>query len=209
MGKDSFQEDMARLKEEIREGKMREEYAEVIWDVIPMIHAINERLSEQAGREVMDHIIWRVKSPESIANKLQRKGKEISLDSAVKTLNDLAGIRVVCPFQDDVYRIAKAIRKLSGLKIIKEKNYIAHPKASGYRSIHMIAEMTHEDKKYRVEIQVRSVAMNYWAILDHQLWYKNENKDADKLRKELKACAVDIAEIDKRFLKLRKQIEKL
>lgn len=183
--------------------------SEIIWDVIPEINEINQRLSRECGHQVMENMTWRVKSPDSIACKLKRKNREISLECALETLNDLAGIRVICSFQDDVYRMAKAIRKIPGLKIVKIKNYITHPKPSGYRSIHIIIEVLHNEENVRMEIQVRSVAMNYWAILDHQLCYKNEKKGTEKLRKELKSCAVAIAEIDKKFLKLRKQIEKL
>ena len=206
---DLFEEKKKILEEELDKSGLKTVYSEVIWDMVPVLNELGGRLSQECGRPVMDNISWRIKSPESIAYKLKRKNREITLDCALATLNDLAGIRVVCPFQDDVYRMAKAIRKLPGLHIIKVKNYISHPKSSGYRSIHVIAEVMHNEETVRVEIQVRSVAMNYWAILDHQLCYKNEKKGTEKLRKELKACAIDIAEIDKRFLKLRKQIEKL
>ena len=204
-----WEEKKAVLAKELEESGLKKIYTEAIWDIIPEINDISQRVSIKVGRQVMDNISWRIKTPESIANKLKRKNREISLDCAVRTLNDMAGIRVVCPFQDDVYRMAKEIRKMPGLKVIKVKNYIAHPKASGYRSIHIIVEVLRNEDTIRVEIQIRSVAMNYWAILDHQLCYKNEKKGTDKLRKELKDCAMEIAEIDKRFLKLRKQIEKL
>ncbi len=206
---DSFEQKKKQIEQELEESGLKNIYSEVIWDIIPEINEVSRRISAECGRQVMDNVTWRIKSPESIANKLRRKNREISLDCALRTLNDMAGIRVVCPLQDDVYRMAKAIRKLPGLKVIKVKNYISHPKASGYRSIHVIVEALHNEETVRVEIQVRSVAMNYWAILDHQLCYKNERKETEKLRRELKACSIDIAEIDKRFLKLRKQIEKL
>ena len=209
MKENSFEQKKRKLEQELNESGLKAVYAEVIWDIIPEINEVSRRISAECGRQVMDNITWRIKTPESIAYKLKRKNREISLDCALETLNDLAGIRVVCPFQDDVYRMAKAIRKIRSLKVIKVKNYISHPKASGYRSIHVIGEVLHNEEKVRLEIQVRSVAMNYWAILDHQLFYKNEKRDTEKLRRELKACAIDIAEIDKRFLKLRKQIEKL
>ena len=209
MKENTFEQKKKQLEQELNESGLKEVYGEVILDIIPEINEISRRISAECGRQVMDNISWRIKTPESIACKLRRKNREISLDCALETLNDMAGIRVVCPFQDDVYRMAKAIRKIKSLKVIKVKNYISHPKSSGYRSIHVIGEVLHNEETVRVEIQVRSVAMNYWAILDHQLCYKNEKKDTEKLRRELKACAIDIAEIDKRFLKLRKQIEKI
>lgn len=205
----SVESDIERMKKEMEEHHGEIVCRELIWDLIPEINEMNQRLSEEGGHPVMDNLIWRVKSPESIVKKLRRKGKEVSYESALLELSDLAGIRVVCFFQDDVYRMAKAIRKIPGIHIVKEKNYIAHPKDSGYRSIHIILEMLHNEDKIRVEIQIRSVAMNYWAILDHQLSYKNEKKGMEKLRKELKSYAIAIAKIDKKFLKLRKRIEKL
>lgn len=187
-------------------------YSDIIWDIIPELNEINRRLSIECGRQVMDNLTWRVKSPESIVKKLKRKNREISLECAVATLYDIAGIRVICSFQDDVYRMAKAIEELPGVHVVKMKNYIAHPKDSGYRSIHIILEVPYREEQKYVEIQIRSVAMNYWAILDHQLFYKNEKtdkKEIEKIRKELKSYAIAIAKIDKKFLKIRKRIEKL
>lgn len=198
-----------KLEQELKEYGLERIYSEAIWDVIPQINEINNRLSEKFDRPIMANLSWRVKSVDSIAKKLIRKGREITIENALTTLNDLAGIRVVCSFQDDVYRMAKAIQKMPGFKVIKVKNYIAKPKSSGYRSIHIIGEVLYEEETIRLEIQVRSVAMNYWAILDHQLCYKNEKKETEKLRKELRSCAIAIADIDKRFLKLRKEIEKI
>lgn len=207
-----LEEDNA-LAEEIRhqmeEQSLRELYTEIIWNLIGEINEINDRLSRKCNRPIMDNITWRIKTPESIVKKLKRKGQDISLECAKHVLNDMAGIRVICSFQDDVYRMAKAIKKMPGFHLVKEKNYIAHPKESGYRSIHLIGKVPAEDENVTVEIQIRSVAMNYWAILDHQLCYKNEKKEVEKIRKELRSYAIAIEKIDKKFLKLRKRIEKL
>lgn len=180
--------------------------------LVPEIEKIAQELSERAERPVVEYTRCRIKTAESIANKLQRKGRELTYNCAIATLHDLAGIRVICSFQDDVYRMTRKIRKIKNLKVRKVKDYIAHPKSSGYRSIHMMIDMPFGDQTIGLEIQVRSAAMNYWATLEHQLSYKNKNdngKNTEKIRKELKECAIDISEIDKRFLKLRKRIEKL
>ncbi|MDO4169402.1 MAG: GTP pyrophosphokinase [Lachnospiraceae bacterium] len=180
--------------------------------LVPEIEKIDAELSKKAGRPVVEYTRCRIKSAESIVNKLQRKGREITYNCAIATLHDLAGIRVICSFQDDVYHMTRKIRKIKGLKIRKVKDYIAHPKSSGYRSIHMMIDIPFGEQTIGLEIQVRSAAMNYWATLEHQMSYKNKKesgKETDKIRKELKDCAIDIAEIDKRFLKLRKRIEKL
>jgi len=180
--------------------------------VIPMLEEIASRVDAEYDRQVVQYISSRVKTPESIYNKLIRKGRSGTLQKAVDTLHDMAGIRVVCSFQDDVYHVMKEIRKLQQLNFIKVKDYIAHPKQTGYRSIHMIAEMPSAETPIRLEIQVRSAAMNYWAMLDHQLSYKNKKMDEtkfQKMQKELKNCAIEIADIDKKFLRIRKTIDRL
>lgn len=174
------------------------------------IQDIDTCMSATEGRPVIDHTMWRIKSAESIVKKLQRKGRDISLETAMETLHDIMGIRIICPFQDDVFHVTEAVKSMDNLEIINIKNFISHPKRSGYRSIHIIcrADVPGIGKSF-LEIQLRSVAMNYWAILDHLLCYKNENKKVQNLRKELKKCALEIADIDKRFYRLRKRIEKL
>jgi putative GTP pyrophosphokinase len=177
------------------------------------IQMIDQRLSEQFHRPIVEYTKWRIKSPESIAKKLRKKDHPITFESALEFLHDLVGIRVICSFYDDVFRVAKEIRKSKNLKVLKVKNYIAHPKPSGYRSIHIIAEVPYGGGgSVKLEIQVRSAAMNYWATLDHELGYKNEKasqEEAEKIKKELRKCAIDIAQIDMRFQKLRDRIEKL
>lgn len=185
----------------------------IINPIMLEIKKIDQQLSEEYGRPVVEYIKWRIKTPESIVKKLYRKQRKPTFDCAIKTINDLVGIRIVCSFQDDVYKMAKRIKKIANLKIKKVKDYIAHPKASGYRSIHIIVELPYnEEQKIGLEIQIRSAAMNYWATLDHQLSYKHkvvDPKETEKIREELKTYALDIAEIDKKFLKLRKKIDKL
>ena len=147
----------------------------------------------------------------------------MSWESAGNKLNDLAGIRVVCSFQDDVYRMAGRLQKNKNFILVKTKDYIRKPKASGYQSIHIIVDVPlavteenvtkeinlEESEKVRVEIQLRTVAMNFWAKLDHQLCYKKDTKGAEKIGKALKAYSEEIARIDKKMLKLRKKIEEI
>lgn len=178
--------------------------------VIAQIEAAGKILEAEYERNIIDSISWRIKKPESIYRKLVRKKRETTLACAKETLHDLIGVRVVCPFQDDVFLLMEELKNSPGMKIYNIKNFISHPKASGYRSIHIILELDHaQQEKIYLEIQIRSVAMNYWAILDHRLCYKNENKKSQEIRKELRECAIEIANIDKKFYKLRKRIEKL
>lgn len=204
------QEQIEIIQKQMEEAQLQAACRKIADILIPQIKRTADGVSEKEGRPVVDNIIWRTKSSESIVHKLIRKEREISLDAAITTLHDLMGIRVICPFQDDVFAVANAVQKLKDLSIINVKNYIIRPKSSGYRSIHVIAKLNRERLNgIFIEIQIRSVAMNYWAILEHQLCYKNSYVGAQKLQKELKSYAVAIADIDKKFLKLRKRIEKL
>lgn len=186
------------------------EFINISADIISRIELLGERLSERAGRPVVDNIISRVKSPESIARKLVRKTREVTPQNALATVHDLIGIRVVCPFQDNVFHLAEEISRNIGYEVVNIKDFVSKPKSSGYRSIHIILACNDASgKQFFAEIQVRSVAMNYWAILDHLLCYKSEDERVRSLHEQLKECANEIAAIDRKFYKLRRKIEKL
>lgn len=179
-------------------------------DIISRIELLGERLSDRAGRPIIDNIRSRIKSPESIVRKLVRKNREVTVQNALTTLHDLIGIRVVCPFQDDVFHLAEEISRNIGYEVVNIKDFVSKPKSSGYRSIHIILACNNASgKQFFAEIQVRSVAMNYWAILDHLLCYKSEDERVRALHEQLKECADEIAAIDRKFYKLRRKIEKL
>ncbi|MCD8230663.1 MAG: GTP pyrophosphokinase [Clostridiales bacterium] len=210
--KKSWDESLSNLIQDYEEMHVAETCEEMIRLVVPELRQLRTDMTEKYDRQVIQYITSRVKTPESILNKLIRKRRSQMMEKAIETFHDLAGIRVVCIFQDDVYRTVKAIRKLPILRVIKVKDYIVHPKPTGYRSIHIIAEVPECPGDILLEIQVCSAAMNYWAMLDHQLSYKNSKVDPEKVEKmerELKSYAMDIANIDKKFLKIRKEIEKL
>ncbi|MCD8299964.1 MAG: GTP pyrophosphokinase [Clostridiales bacterium] len=210
---------MTKTREELLE-EMTEAYMDICLEdtcqamidaVMPSLDQIKEGMEKKYGRPVIQYITSRVKTPESTLNKLVRKGREETLEKAVETFQDLAGIRVVCTFYDDVYRVVRAIRKIPDIRIIKTRDYIATPKASGYRSIHIVSEVPAVGK-IKMEIQVCSAAMNYWAILDHELGYKLNMSDSPELKhiqKELRSFSFDIKDIDKKFLEIRKKIERL
>ncbi len=179
--------------------------------VMPRLELIKDSMEKKYGRQVIQYITSRVKTPESTLNKLIRKKREETLEKAVETFQDLAGIRVVCTFYDDVYRVVKAIRKIPEIKIIKTRDYISQPKSSGYRSIHIVTEVPSVGS-IKMEIQVCSAAMNYWAILDHELGYKlniSDSPELKRIQKELRSFSFDIKDIDKKFLEIRKKIERL
>ena len=186
-------------------------YSSAIREVTTKLEILNDELSLD-GREIPIQIIKsRVKKPTSIINKLHKLGKEIGVNSIMNSLNDVAGIRVICTFIDDVYKIAEMLLSQDDIVLIREKDYIKNPKANGYRSYHLIVEVPvfFSDKKQmvRVEIQFRTVAMDFWASLEHQVRYKKNLANPQKIEEELKECADVIADTDLRMMNIRNKIE--
>ena len=146
----------------------------------------------------------------SIAEKLKRLGKPVNMDEIMENLNDVAGIRVICPFIQDIYRVADMLTRQDDITVIKVKDYIKNPKENGYRSYHLIVEVpvffSDVTQPMRVEVQIRTVAMNFWASLEHQIRYKKDIEDAEKITKELKECADIIAVTDEKMQKLKDKI---
>ena len=155
----------------------------------------------------------RIKSPQSIVGKLQKKGLELSAKSAQKNLMDIAGVRVICYYVDDIYAIAELLNMQREYKIVKIKDYIKNPKPSGYRSLHVIlmvpVYLATQKKEVPVEIQIRTIAMDFWASLEHQLHYKTKSVVSESIKKELQNCAEIIAETDLRMQDIYDQINEL
>ena len=156
------------------------------------------------------------KEIEKIRNEMnqdQYKNLEPEFSLAKEKLNDLIGIRIVCLFLDDVYEIAEMLKKQKDIKVIKEKDYIVKPKKNGYMSLHLIVEipvcMGDKVEMKKVEIQIRTTAMDFWSVLEYQLLYKKNVKGADKVGKELKSYSDEIAALDQKMLKLRNRIESI
>ncbi len=179
------------------------------------LEAINEEYSKRLGRTLISQITYRIKTPESCLNKLLKKNQAVEWRNAGEHLGDIAGVRVVCSFLDDVYRLAEVIVKKEDLEVIRIKDYVRRPKASGYQSLHIIvlAPAGGEEKR-KAEIQIRTQAMNFWAAVEHHFIYKNEaerfqkNHEKNRFSKDLKACARTIYKIDQRMLIIRKKMEK-
>lgn len=178
-------------------------------EVETKLYVLDEEYSLQYDRNPINSIRSRLKSVPSIIEKLERKNVEISLPAIEQYLNDVAGIRVVCSFVQDVYTIADALLKQDDITLIERKDYIAKPKENGYRSLHLIVEvpifLEKEKRKMRVEVQLRTIAMDCWASLEHQLRYKKETKFTTETQKELLECANLSVELDTRMDALRKQ----
>lgn len=171
-------------------------------------------LAVEKERKVINQISCRIKSADSILKKMKKKNYPMDREGIFKC-NDLLGVRMICLFMDDVYEIAKRARVREDFRIIKEKDYIKKPKSNGYMSLHLIVEVPislkekEEVRPVKVEVQLRTVAMDFWSVLDHQLVYKKEFPGAENVGRELKEYAATISELDKNMLKLRKKIERL
>ncbi len=186
-------------------------YTCAIREVKTKLEVLNDELSVRNQRNPIEMIKSRVKKPESIVQKLKRRGLPISLESVVDNLDDVAGIRVICSFMDDIYDVADMLIRQDDVRVIAIKDYIKNPKSNGYRSYHMIIEVpvffSDRKKPMRVEVQIRTIAMDFWASLDHQLKYKKELLDGSSISQELKGCADVIAQTDEKMLEIRKRIE--
>ena len=187
-------------------------YNSAIREVTTKLEILNDELSVRNRRNPIQFIKSRVKTPMSIVDKLQKLEKEISVESVMTSLNDVAGIRVIASFVDDVYEIADMLTKQDDVFLIEAKDYIKNPKPNGYRSYHLIVEVPvfFSDKKQfvRVEIQIRTVAMDFWASLEHQLKYKENIKNSEEIEAELRQCAETIANTDMKMMSIRNKIGK-
>lgn len=171
-----------------------------IREVNTKLENLNNEMEVWGDRNPIQYISYRVKSPESIVGKLQRKGLPITLDSIWNNLNDIAGMRVVCSYVEDIYAIADMLTGQDDVFLLARKDYIQNPKPSGYRSLHMIIEtpVFFSNKKHMVtvEIQIRTIAMDFWASLEHQLRYKTGVDIPDSVRQDLNRIAEDIHRTD-------------
>lgn len=186
-------------------------YSCAIREVKTKLEVLNDELSIRNKRNPIEMIKSRVKKPESIIEKLTRRNLSLDISSMVENLNDIAGIRVICSFVDDIYDLATMLVSQDDVKVIEIKDYIKNPKPNGYRSYHMIIEIPvffSEKKQYiRVEVQIRTIAMDFWASVEHKIKYKREIDGAEEIIKELKECADIISYTDDRMQNIRKKLE--
>lgn len=195
--------DLIHLAESRGFETFRHAYRAAIKEVRTKIEILSEDFAVRHDYNPIHHMERRLKSPESIEEKLERYGKEISIESARKNIMDIAGIRVVCNFIDDVYAIADMLMEQNDISLIGKKDYIENPKDNGYRSLHLVLSvpvfLLNGCESVPVEVQIRTVAMDFWASLEHQLRYKKGKELTKKINFELKACAEASAHLDKRM----------
>ncbi|MCI8693497.1 MAG: GTP pyrophosphokinase family protein [Lachnospiraceae bacterium] len=184
-------------------------YKCAIMEIETKFNVLNEEYSLEFDRNPISSIKTRLKSLPSIEEKLRRRGLPVSVASMEEHLKDIAGVRVVCSFQADVYSLAEALLSQDDVTLLEKKDYIANPKPNGYRSLHMIVGipifLAHEKRMMKVEIQLRTIAMDFWASLEHQLRYKKDNEFTDEMAEELYQCGQLSADLDRRMDRLRKQ----
>ncbi len=208
---DFFGEDTEPFFDKVTQfNQLMMKYNSAIREVKTKLEILNDELSFKGEENPIESIQSRIKKPMSIAKKLRKLGKPITVESVEENLSDVAGIRVICPFIEDIYQVAEMLIAQDDIVVIEIKDYITAPKPNGYRSYHMIIEVPVFFSKYkqpmRVEVQIRTVAMDFWASLEHQLKYKNENTKTTQIAQELKECADVIANTDLRMQNLRHKI---
>ncbi len=186
-------------------------YDSALKEVNTKLEILNEEFKLNHQYNPIEHITSRIKSPQSIAKKLRHNGRELTVENIVKYVNDVAGIRIICSFTSDIYRIADLIAKQSDVQVLKVKDYIMFPKPNGYTSYHMIISvpiyLSSTMVNVKVEIQIRTIAMDFWASLEHKIYYKFEGNAPERIRKELKECADIVSFLDHKMLTLNEEIK--
>lgn len=191
--------------------KLMMEYRAAIMEVETRLNVLNMVFSEEYKRNPFESIKSRLKSPESISKKLERKGYPFTIESVKEHVSDVAGLRVICSFPDDIYRLADLLIGQDDIILLRSKDYIKSPKPNGYRSLHLILSVPlflPDEKKYmKVEVQFRTIAMDFWASLEHKLRYKKDDIDgADEIWLQLKSCADSIEVLDYQMQEIRDKI---
>lgn len=197
--------------EDERYQQLMMQYECAILELETKFRVLNTEFSLQHNRNPIESIETRLKSPHSIVEKMQRKGWEMTPENIEKNLSDVAGVRVICSFPEDIYSLARMLSVQDDIVVVEIKDYIARPKPNGYRSLHLILGipifLSGGKKHMRAEVQFRTIAMDFWASLEHKLKYKQDVENADMIAAELKKCADTICQVDNRMQDIRKMID--
>ena len=188
-------------------------YRSAIKEVGTKLDILNDEFQHIHKYNPIEHIKSRLKTPESIVKKLKKQDYDVTIENMVRYVHDIAGIRIICSFTSDIYNLAEMLGKQNDLKVIWIKDYIKNPKESGYKSYHMLITvpvfLSDRVVETKVEIQIRTIAMDFWASLEHKIYYKFEGKAPENISKDLRACTAMVAELDDRMLQLNEQIKAL
>lgn len=188
-------------------------YNSALKQISTKLEILNDEFQHVHRYNPIEHIKSRIKTPESIVKKLKKHGYESTIGNMVRYVNDIAGIRVICSFNSDIYQIAEMISNQSDINVISVKDYIVNPKPSGYKSYHMLVTvpvyLSDRIEQTKVEIQIRTVAMDFWASLEHKIHYKFEGNAPDSIKEQLVECSRIVSDLDERMLSLNKEIQQL
>ena len=187
-------------------------YECALMEIETKLKVLNNEFAMQHNRNPFESIKCRLKKPMSIIGKMKKKGLDITIDNITENLTDIAGVRVICSFPEDIYAVSELLTKQDDIKVVQVKDYIRNPKSNGYRSLHLIVEVPiflSKQKKYmKVEVQFRTIAMDFWASLEHQLKYKKDNlKHPEIIAQELKKCADTITAMDYKMQEIRNMLD--
>ena len=188
-------------------------YKAALKEIGTKLEILNEEFQAVHRYNPIEHIKSRIKTPESIVKKLKKRGYDSSIENMIKYVNDIAGVRVICSFTSDIYKIAQMIADQTDIKVLSVKDYIKAPKESGYKSYHMIVSipifLSTGSVETKVEIQIRTVAMDFWASLEHKIHYKFEGNAPEHIKRELHECAEMVSDLDAKMLSLNEEVEEL
>lgn len=191
--------------------ELRMMYACAIKEVQTKFEVLETEFKVRYQRNPISSIQTRLKSSSSIIEKMIRKGIPFSMENLEEQIQDLAGIRVICSYVDDIYALAQALTSQDDITLLEEKDYIRNPKPNGYRSLHLIVSVpvffSQQKRQIKVEVQIRTIAMDFWASLEHQMKYKREIPDQQHIVAQLKSCAEDIARVDREMMDIRRRLE--
>ena len=187
-------------------------YTSALKQIETKLEILNEEFQHVHCYNPIEHIKSRIKTSESIVKKLKRNGYESTIENMVKYVNDIAGIRIICSFTSDIYRLADIIRNQQDIRVISVKDYITKPKKSGYKSYHMIVTvpvyLSDRILDTKVEIQIRTVAMDFWASLEHKMNYKFEGNAPEHLKNDLVECSKIVSMLDTQMMMLNEEMQK-
>lgn len=193
--------------------KMRLLYKSALKEIGTKLEILNDEFKFVHQYNPIEHIDSRLKTEDSIVRKLLNKGVDVTVENIEKYIEDVAGIRVICSFTPDIYRIVDMLSRQDDIEVLKTKDYMVNPKPSGYRSYHMIVRvpiyLSDRVVPTRVEVQIRTVAMDFWASLEHKIYYKYEGNAPEYIRTELKECAEMISFLDSKMLAINEEIRSL
>ena len=188
-------------------------YQAAISEMVTKLEILNTEFQQHHARNPIHHIDSRLKTVDSMYQKLVRRGLAMNLETAVESFQDIAGVRVICSYLQDIYTIQSLLLAMDDLNIIRIRNYIAHPKPNGYRSLHLVAEipvyLSEGRVQVPVEIQIRTIAMDFWATLEHSLRYKSKEEVPSDISDELKLAAEDIASLDTKMQNIHDRLDDL